>query len=426
MDHFQYQHGRLYAESIDVEALAARFGTPVYVYSRATLERHWHAFDRALAGRRHRVCYSVKANSNLAVLDVLARLGSAFDIVSIGELERVLKVGAAPEDIVFSGVGKGAAEIERALAVGIGCFNVESAAELDRIAAIAATMGAVAPIALRVNPDVDPKTHPYIATGMQTSKFGIPIEQAPPLYRRAAASAHLRVVGIDCHIGSQLTEVQPFVDTVERVLALRRTLDADGIAIEHLDLGGGLGIPYRDEQPPHPSEWAAAIDRALGEVDCEIRVEPGRAIAGNAGILVTRVEYMKQAPKKRFAVVDAAMNDLIRPSLYDAWQAIVPVVERAGEALPCDVVGPVCESGDFLGQDRPLAVEAGDLLAVRSAGAYGFVMASNYNTRPRPAEVMVDGERAHLVRAREALADLWAGERCLAPVADPAASADAE
>lgn len=426
MDHFEYRDGRLYAESIDVESLAARFGTPLYVYSRATLERHWHAFDQALAGRPHRVCYSVKANSNLAVLDVLARLGSGFDIVSVGELERVLKVGAAPADIVFSGVGKSAAEIERALFVGIGCFNVESAAELERIEAIAAGAGRVAPISLRVNPDVDPKTHPYIATGMQTSKFGIAIDAAPPLYRHAAKSEHLRVVGIDCHIGSQLTDVQPFVDTVDRVLALRAGLMADGIEIEHLDLGGGLGIPYRDEQPPHPTEWAAAIDRALGDVDCEIRVEPGRAIAGNAGIMVTRVEYTKQAPKKRFAIVDAGMNDLIRPSLYDAWQAIIPVVERDGEALPCDVVGPVCESGDFLGHDRPLAVEAGDLLAVRSAGAYGFVMASNYNTRPKPAEVMVDGDRAQLVRAREALADLWTGEKCLASETDAAASPDAE
>ncbi len=426
MDHFEYRDGRLYAESIDVESLAARFGTPLYVYSRATLERHWHAFDRALGRRPHRICYAVKANSNLAVLDVLARLGSAFDIVSVGELERVLRVGAAPGDVVFSGVGKTAPEIERALAVGIGCFNVESAAELDRIEAIAQAMGCPAPVSLRVNPDVDPKTHPYIATGMQSSKFGIAIDAAPPLYRRAADSAHLRVVGIDCHIGSQLTELQPFVDTVERLLALRATLAEAGIAIEHLDLGGGLGIPYRDERPPEPSEWAAAIERALGDVDCEIRLEPGRAIAGNAGILVTRVEYIKQAPKKRFAVVDAAMNDLIRPSLYDAWQAIVPVVARDAEALTCDVVGPVCESGDFLGHDRALAVAGGDLLAVRSAGAYGFVMASNYNTRPRPAEVMVDADRAQLVRAREALEDLWSGERRLAPAADAAARADAD
>jgi len=414
MDHFAYHDGRLYAESMDVAGLAARFATPLFVYSRATLERHWHAFDRALAGRAHRVCYAVKANANLAVLDVLARLGSAFDIVSGGELERVLRVGADPADIIFSGVGKSAAEIERALAVGIACFNIESAAELERLEAIAAEREAVAPLAVRVNPDVDPKTHPYIATGMRTTKFGVAIDAAPDLYRRAAASPHLRVTGIGCHIGSQLTDVQPFVEATERVLALRATLQAEGIAIEHLDLGGGLGIRYHDECPPEPAAWAAAIEAALGDVDCEIRVEPGRAIAGNAGILVSRVEYMKQAPEKRFAVVDAAMNDLIRPSLYDAWQEIIPVVARAEQALACDIVGPVCESGDCLGRDRPLAVAAGDLLAVRSAGAYGSVMASNYNTRPRPAEVLVDGDRAQLVRAREALADLWATEHTLA------------
>jgi len=414
MDHFAYHDGRLYAESMDVAGLAARFATPLFVYSRATLERHWHAFDRALAGRAHRVCYAVKANANLAVLDVLARLGSAFDIVSGGELERVLRVGADPADIIFSGVGKSAAEIERALAVGIACFNIESAAELERLEAIAAEREAVAPLAVRVNPDVDPKTHPYIATGMRTTKFGVAIDAAPDLYRRAAASPHLRVTGIGCHIGSQLTDVQPFVEATERVLALRATLQAEGIAIEHLDLGGGLGIRYHDECPPEPAAWAAAIEAALGDVDCEIRVEPGRAIAGNAGILVSRVEYMKQAPEKRFAVVDAAMNDLIRPSLYDAWQEIIPVAARAEQALACDIVGPVCESGDCLGRDRRLAVAAGDLLAVRSAGAYGSVMASNYNTRPRPAEVLVDGDRAQLVRAREALADLWATEHTLA------------
>jgi diaminopimelate decarboxylase len=414
MDHFAYHDGRLYAESMDVAGLAARFATPLFVYSRATLERHWHAFDRALAGRAHRVCYAVKANANLAVLDVLARLGSAFDIVSGGELERVLRVGADPADIIFSGVGKSAAEIERALDVGIACFNIESAAELERLEAIAAEREAVAPLALRVNPDVDPKTHPYIATGMRTTKFGVAIDAAPALYRRAAASPHLRVTGIGCHIGSQLTDVQPFVEATERVLALRASLQAEGIAIEHLDLGGGLGIRYHDECPPEPAAWAAAIEAALGDVDCEIRVEPGRAIAGNAGILVSRVEYMKQAPEKRFAVVDAAMNDLIRPSLYDAWQEIIPVVARAEQALACDIVGPVCESGDCLGRDRPLALAAGDLLAVRSAGAYGSVMASNYNTRPRPAEVLVDGDRAQLVRAREALADLWATEHTLA------------
>lgn len=421
MDHFEYRDGRLHAEDVDVAHLVRRFGTPLYVYARATLERHWQAFDRALAGRRHRVYYAVKANDNLAVLDVLARLGSGFDIVSRGELERVLSVGAAPADVLFSGVGKRAEEIERALAVGIGCFNVESDGELRRIEQIARVHGAVAPIALRVNPDVDPQTHPYVATGLRESKFGIDIAAAPALYREAADSEHLHVTGVDCHIGSQLTSVQPFVDAAERVLALCETLAADGITVGHLDLGGGLGIRYRDEQPPAPDEWAAAIDRALGDVPYEIRIEPGRAIAGNAGILVTRVEYLKQGPAKNFAVVDAAMNDLIRPSLYGAWQEIVPVELRDDPALHWDVVGPVCETGDFLGRDRELAVRTGDLLAVRSAGAYGTVMASNYNSRPRPAEVMVDGSRAHLVRARQALADLWAGESTLPErVADPA------
>lgn len=421
MDHFGYRDGRLHAEDVDVAHLVKRFGTPLYIHARATLERHWHAFDRALAGRPHRVYYAVKANDNLAVLDVLARLGSGFDIVSQGELERVLSVGADPGDVLFSGVGKRAEEIERALAVGIGCFNVESEGELRRIEQIARVHGVIAPIALRVNPDVDPQTHPYVATGLRESKFGIDIAAAPALYRLASDSEHLRVTGVDCHIGSQLTSVQPFVDAAERVLALCETLAADGITIEHLDLGGGLGIRYRDERPPEPAEWAAAIDRALGDAPYEIRIEPGRAIAGNAGILVTRVEYLKQGPAKNFAVVDAGMNDLIRPSLYGAWQEIVPVEPRDESALLCDVVGPVCETGDFLGRDRELAVRAGDLLAVRSAGAYSTVMASNYNSRPRPAEVMVDGDRAHLVRARQALADLWAGESTLPErVADPA------
>lgn len=423
MDHFEHRDGRLYAEDVEIAHLAKRFGTPLFVYSRATLERHWHAFDRALAGRPHRVCYAVKANDNLAVLDVLARLGSGFDIVSVGEMERVLAVGAPAADILFSGVGKRVDEIERALAAGIGCFNVESAAELTRIEQIARAHGATAPIALRVNPDVDPKTHPYIATGLRESKFGVDIGEAASLYRRAADSARLRVVGVDCHIGSQLTSVQPFVDAARRVLRLCEQLRDEGIAIEHLDLGGGLGIPYRDERPPAPAEWAAAIDQALGDAPWEIRVEPGRAIAGNAGILVTRVEYLKAGPVKNFAVVDAAMNDLIRPALYGAWQEIVPVVRRAGQAATYDVVGPVCESGDFLGRDRQLALHAGDLLAVRSAGAYGTVMASNYNSRPRPAEVMVDGDRAHLVRARQALSDLWAGESTL-PQRPAAAAAD--
>ena len=418
MDHFNTHQGRLYAENVDVAGLAERFGTPLYLYSRATLERHWHAFDQALAGHPHRVCYAVKANSNLAVLDVLARLGSGFDIVSVGELERVLAVDADPAGIVFSGVGKRAEEMDRALAAGIGCFNVESEQELARLASVAAHRGAIAPVSLRVNPDVDARTHPYIATGLRTAKFGIAIEAAPALYRQAAASPHLRVVGVDCHIGSQLTEIEPFVDALDRVLALCRQLEGEDIHVDHLDLGGGLGVRYRDETPPHPSEWASAIRDRLADAPYEIRVEPGRAIAANAGILVTRVEYMKGDAEHRFAIVDAAMNDLIRPALYDAWQEIIPVVARTDVATErCDVVGPVCETGDFLGRGRDLAVTPGDLLAVRSAGAYGFVMASNYNTRPRPPEVMVDGDRAQLVRAREALADLWQGESRLANAA---------
>ena len=412
MDHFDDRDGHLFAEEVAVAELACRFGTPLYIYSRATLERHWHAFDRALAGRAHRVCYAVKANSNLAVLDVLARLGSGFDIVSQGELERVLAVGADPAGIVFSGVGKRAEEMECALRAGIGCFNVESAAELARLESVAGALGLVAPVSVRVNPDVDARTHPYIATGLRTAKFGVAIADAPALYRRAAASPHLRVVGVDCHIGSQLTSVEPFVDALDRVLALCTDLAAEGITVEHLDLGGGLGVRYRDEQPPHPSAWAAAINERLGDAPYEIRIEPGRAIAANAGILVTRVEYLKRGPERDFAIVDAAMNDLLRPALYDAWVEIVPVAPTAAEAVAAtyDVVGPVCETGDFLGLQRELQLAPGDLLAVRSAGAYGFVMASNYNTRPRPAEVLVDGERAQLVRAREALADLWRGE----------------
>jgi len=415
MDHFEYRDGRLHAEELDVAGLAERFGTPLYIYSRATLERHWHAFDQALADRPHRICYAVKANSNLAVLDVLARLGSGFDIVSIGELERVLVAGADPAGIVFSGVGKRADEMARALEVGIGCFNIESAPELDRLEQVAAGLGMRAPISVRVNPDVDARTHPYIATGLRQSKFGVPIEDAPALYRRAADSAHLHVVGVDCHIGSQLTAIEPFVDALDRVMALCADLEQDGIHIDHLDLGGGLGVRYRDEEPPHPREWAGAINARLGDAPWEIRVEPGRAIAANAGILVTRVEYLKTGEERNFAVVDAAMNDLIRPALYDAWQEIIPVAPRTDRApMICDIVGPVCESGDFLGLQRELAVAADDLLAVRSAGAYGFVMASNYNTRPRPPEVLVDHDRAQLVRAREALAELWRGETLLA------------
>ena len=415
MDYFNYRDGELYAENVALSAIAEQHGTPCYVYSRATLERHWHAFDQAFAGRPHLVCYAVKANSNLAVLNVLAQLGSGFDIVSVGELERVLAAGGDPGKIVFSGVGKREDEMRRALAVGIRCFNVEVSAELDRLNRLAGELGLKAPVSLRVNPDVDALTHPYISTGLKENKFGIDIEQALGEYRRAAAMPHLEVVGIDCHIGSQLVNAGPFLDALDRVLALAQQLYKLEIPIHHLDLGGGLGIRYRDEQPPEPPELAAAMVERLKDADYEILIEPGRAIAGNAGILLTRVEYLKSNREKDFAIVDAAMNDLLRPSLYNAWQEIVPVRQGGtAESRTYDIVGPVCETGDFLGKQRELALREGDLLAVRSAGAYGFSMSSNYNSRPRPAEVMVDGDRIHLVRARETIASLFAGESMVA------------
>ena len=412
MDYFTYRGDELFAEDVPLQSIAERFGTPCYVYSRATLERHWHAFDRAFASHHHLICYAVKANSNLAVLNVLARLGSGFDIVSVGELERVLRAGGAPEKIVFSGVGKRQDELRRALAVGIRCFNVEVAEELDRLDAIAGLMGRRASVSLRVNPDVDAGTHPYIATGLKENKFGIAMDQALEQYRRAAAMPNLEIIGIDCHIGSQLTEAAPFLDALDRVLAVVQTLEQRGIRIHHLDLGGGLGIRYQDEAPPEPATYAQALLQRLHEADYEIILEPGRAIVGNAGILLTRVEYLKPTREKHFAIVDAAMNDLLRPSLYGAWQAIVPLVKNSSAPIAAyDVVGPVCETGDFLGKGRRLALTVGDLLAVRSAGAYGFSMSSNYNSRPRPAEVMVDGDRAHLVREREQIAQLWLGEQ---------------
>jgi diaminopimelate decarboxylase len=414
MDHFNYRHGRLFAEEVPVADIAATVGTPCYIYSRATIERHWHAFDRAFGDHPHLVCYAVKANSNLAVLSLLARLGSGFVIVSGGELERVLAAGGDPGKVVFSGVGKRRDELDRALEVGIRCFNVESEAELALLEQVAAERDQRAPISLRINPDVDANTHPYISTGLKQNKFGIAPERALAVYRRAAASPHLEVVGVDCHIGSQLTQVAPFVDALERVLALVARLEGQGIRIHHVDLGGGLGIRYRDEEPPLPADHAAALLEHLRGKPYEILIEPGRAIVGNAGILVTRVELLKQGEDRNFAVVDAAMNDLLRPALYSAWQAIIPVEPRAqGEPRRYDVVGPICETGDFLGKDRELNVEPGDLLAVRSAGAYGFVMSSNYNSRPRAAEVMVDGDRFQVVRWRERLADLYAGESVL-------------
>lgn len=414
MDHFQYRDSALHAEDVPVAELAEEFGTPLYVYSRATFERHWRAFDNAFADRTHLVCFAVKANSNLAVLNVLARLGSGFDIVSVGELERVIAAGGDPAKIVFSGVGKGADEMARALEAGIRCFNVESEAELCRLGEVANSLDRVAPVSFRVNPDVDAGTHPYISTGLRENKFGVDMQDAEALYRRAAGMANIEVVGVDCHIGSQLTRLEPFLDALDRVLALVARLEQSGITIEHLDLGGGLGVRYTEEMPPEPSDYAAALHDRLKDLPYEILLEPGRAIAANAGILVARVEYLKATPDKRFAVVDAAMNDLLRPSLYQSVQGIVPVtLDPEAETAVYDVVGPICETGDFLGKDRELAVGEGDLIAVRSSGAYGFTMSSNYNSRPRAAEVMVDGDKAHLVRQRETLESLWQGESIL-------------
>ena len=414
MDHFLYRDGLLHAEDVDLEALAATYGTPAYVYSRATLTRHFQVMTAALGDQPHLICYAVKANANLAVLDVLARLGSGFDIVSGGELARVLHAGGDPAKVVFSGVGKRAAELEQALSMGIRCFNVESIPELRRLDGVARTHGVTAPVSLRVNPDVDAQTHPYIATGLKDNKFGIPIAEAEAVYRLAAELPGIRVVGVDCHIGSQLTKTAPFVDALDLVLALVDRLAAQGIHLEHLDVGGGLGIRYRDETPPDPAEYAAALRERLTGRSLQLVLEPGRVLVGNAGILLTRVEYLKAQGERHFAIVDAGMNDLLRPALYQAWQEIVPV--RAHPERPeqvYDVVGPVCETADFLGKARPLRIAEGDLLAVRSAGAYGFVMASQYNARPRPPELLVDGARVHVARERESVTDLWAGESLL-------------
>ena len=418
MDHFNYRDGVLYAEDVPLTQLADKLGTPCYVYSKATLERHFRAYTEALGGHPHLICYAVKANSNLAVLGLLARLGAGFDIVSVGELERVLKAGGDPAKVVFSGVAKQPQEMARALEVGIKCFNVESRPELERLNAVAGELGKVAPVSLRVNPDVDAGTHPYISTGLKDNKFGIPVDEALEVYQLAASLPNLRVTGLDCHIGSQLTETAPFLDALERLLVLMERLRERGIEIDHLDLGGGLGVPYRDEKPPQPFDYAsqllARLSRWEGGEQLTLLFEPGRSIAANAGLMLTRVEFLKPGETKNFAIVDAAMNDLIRPALYQAWQAIVPVDTRqVRNAATYDVVGPVCETGDFLGKERELAIAEGDLLAVRSAGAYGFVMASNYNSRPRPPEVMVDGDTYHVVRARETLESLWAGEALL-------------
>jgi len=405
MTAFHYQNQSLFVEELPLNQVAEQFGTPCFVYSRAALQNNYLAYENAFSGNDHLICYAVKANSNLAVLDVLARLGAGFDIVSGGELERVIRAGGDPAKVIFSGLGKTAAEISAALNAGILCFNVESEAELLRISAVAEQLGKTAPVSLRVNPDVDAGTHPYISTGLKENKFGIDINRALTVYEQAKALPGISIVGIDCHIGSQLTSVAPFLDAIDRVLTLVDTLPDRGISLKHIDVGGGLGVTYRDETPPDPSALVTAIQQRIGDRDLSIIMEPGRSIAANAGVLLTRVEFLKPTEHKNFAIVDGAMNDLLRPSLYSAWQDIVAVdINREGIQTQCyDVVGPVCESGDFLGKNRDLAITAGDLLAVKSAGAYGFVMSSNYNTRNRAAEVMVDGRQCHLVRQRETI-----------------------
>ncbi|TXR40253.1 diaminopimelate decarboxylase [Ectopseudomonas mendocina] len=413
MEAFNYRDGELFAEGVALSALAQRFGTPTYVYSRAHIEGQYRAYADALAGMPHLVCFAVKANSNIGVLNVLARLGAGFDIVSSGELERVLAAGGEPSRIVFSGVGKSRDDMRRALEVGVHCFNVESSAELERLQKVAAELGVKAPVSLRVNPDVDAGTHPYISTGLKENKFGIDIEQAEAVYARAAELPNLDVIGVDCHIGSQLTTLEPFLDALDRLLLLVDKLAARGITIKHLDLGGGLGVQYRDEQPPLAGDYIAAVRKRLAGRELSLVFEPGRFIVANAGVLLTQVEYLKHTEHKDFAIVDAAMNDLIRPALYQAWMDVSPVQPRDGEARNYDLVGPICETGDFLAKDRQLVLAEGDLLAVRSAGAYGFVMSSNYNTRGRAAEVLVDGEQAYEVRRRETVQELYAGESLL-------------
>nr|WP_314115749.1 diaminopimelate decarboxylase [uncultured Aggregatibacter sp.] len=415
MDFFQYKNNQLMAENLPVKQLAEQFGTPLYVYSRATLERHWHAFNNAFGEHPHLVCFAVKSNPNIAILNIMAKLGSGFDIVSQGELERVLAAGGDAGKVVFSGVAKSRQEIARALEVNIRCFNVESEAELLRINQIAGEMGKIAPISLRVNPDVDAHTHPYISTGLKENKFGVSVEQAREVYKAAATLPNIKIVGMDCHIGSQLTELQPFLDAVDRLIVLMEQLKQDGIRLKHLDLGGGLGVTYTDETPPHPTEYAKALWEKLSAFsELEIIVEPGRAITANAGILVTKVEYLKSNESRNFAIVDAGMNDMIRPALYQAYMNILEIDRTlAREEKMYDVVGPICETSDFLGKQRKLAIAEGDYLAQRSAGAYGASMSSNYNSRPRTAEVMVDGDKAYLIRRREALNELWQLESLL-------------
>ena len=416
MDHFNYRNNSLYAENLSLTDIAATHGTPCYVYSRATIAQHYKAFADAASAHPHSlVCYAVKANSNIAILNLLAKLGSGFDIVSGGELRRVIAAGGDPKKVVFSGVAKTADEMRFALQLGIKCFNVESIAELERLQQVASSLNMQAPVSVRVNPDIDAKTHPYISTGLKANKFGIDILLARDIYRQAAAYSHLDVVGVDCHIGSQLTETQPFLDALEKLLTLIDQLHSDGIQLKHIDIGGGLGVTYDNETPPSPADYIGkVVERLKSYPQLELIMEPGRAIMANAGVLLTKVEFLKPGQEKNFAIVDAAMNDLIRPALYSAWQAIVPVnINASASSALYDIVGPVCETGDFLGKDRELAIAQGDLLAVRSAGAYGFTMSSNYNSRPRAAEVLADGDTLHLIRAREQWADLWRGEQLI-------------
>jgi len=411
--YFNYQQDQMFFEDVSLRDIAARCGTPCYVYSRAALTDGYRQFAEAFAQRDHLICYAVKANSSLAILNVFARLGAGFDIVSGGELQRVLAAGGSANKVVFSGVGKSEAEMRAALEAGILCFNVESAPELDRLNAVAGNMGKVAPISLRVNPDVDAKTHPYISTGLKQNKFGVAYTEALNIYRKAAGMAHIKITGMDCHIGSQLTQTSPFIAAAEKVLALVDQLAAEGIVLEHLDLGGGLGIRYDDETPPCIADYAQALLAALQGRTEKLIVEPGRVLVGNAGVLLTRIEYLKHGEEKNFAIVDAAMNDLMRPALYDAYHAILPMQKKAVESREYDVVGPICETGDFIGRGRKMPVEQGDVLVVMSAGAYGMSMSSNYNTRPRAAEVMVDRAHMHVVRERETVAQLFAEEKIL-------------
>lgn len=410
MNAFNYRDGELFAEGVALSAIAERFGTPTYVYSRAHIEAQYKAYADALQGMEHLVCFAVKANSNLGVLNVLARMGSGFDIVSRGELERVLAAGGSADKIVFSGVGKTREDMQRALSVGVHCFNVESTDELERLQEVAAKMNVRAPISLRVNPDVDAGTHPYISTGLKENKFGIAIADAESVYARAAELPNLQIIGVDCHIGSQLTTLPPFLDALDRLLVLVDRLAERGIALKHLDLGGGLGVQYRDEEPPLAGDYIKAVRERISGRDLALVFEPGRSIVANAGVLLTQIEYLKHTEHKDFAIVDAAMNDLIRPALYQAWMDVIAVKPREGLTRNYDIVGPICETGDFLAKDRQLNLAEGDLLAVCSAGAYGFVMSSNYNTRGRAAEVMVDHQRAVEVRARETYSELYAGE----------------